>query len=32
LDDIENTQKQAAIKEELKTLARGFVLYTQSTY
>jgi len=32
LDDIENTDKQAAIKEELKTLARGFVLYTQSTY
>ncbi len=32
LDDIENTTTQAAIKEELKTLARGFIIYTQSTY
>ncbi|MFA6143209.1 MAG: serine hydroxymethyltransferase [Sulfurimonas sp.] len=32
LDDIENIEKQALIKEELKTLARGFILYTQSTY
>jgi len=32
LDDINNTQLQATIKEELKTLARGFVVYTQSTY
>ena len=32
LDDIENTEKQANIKEELKTLARGFIIYTQSTY
>ncbi|MFY9143010.1 serine hydroxymethyltransferase [Sulfuricurvum sp.] len=32
LDDIENEEKQAAIKEELKTLARGFIIYKQSTY
>ncbi|MFZ3053951.1 MAG: serine hydroxymethyltransferase [Sulfuricurvum sp.] len=32
LDDIENTTAQAAIKEELKALARGFIIYTQSTY
>ncbi len=32
LDDIENTQKQSAIKEELKTLARGFIIYKQPTY
>lgn len=32
LDDIENTQKQAAIKEELKALARGFIIYKQPTY
>jgi glycine hydroxymethyltransferase len=32
LDDIENTAKQDAIKEELKALARGFIIYTQSTY
>lgn len=32
LDDIENEGKQAAIKEELKALARGFVIYKQSTY
>ncbi len=32
LDDIENTEKQAMIKEELKTLARGFIIYKQSTY
>ncbi len=32
LDDIENVEKQAAIKEELKALARGFVIYKQSTY
>ena len=32
LDDIENTQKQSAIKEELKALARGFIIYKQSTY
>jgi len=32
LDDIENIEKQAAIKEELKTLARGFIIYTQPTY
>jgi glycine hydroxymethyltransferase len=32
LDDIENLDKQKAIKEELKTLARGFVIYKQSTY
>jgi glycine hydroxymethyltransferase len=32
LDDIENVEKQASIKEELKALARGFVIYKQSTY
>ncbi len=32
LDNIEDESKQAAIKEELQTLARGFVIYTQSTY
>ena len=32
LDDIENEENQKAIKEELKTLARGFIIYTQSTY
>ncbi|MGZ5208263.1 MAG: serine hydroxymethyltransferase [Sulfuricurvum sp.] len=32
LDDIENTEKQAIIKEELKALARGFIIYKQSTY
>lgn len=32
LDDIENETKQAAIKEELKALAKNFVIYNQSTY
>jgi glycine hydroxymethyltransferase len=32
LDDIENVEKQAAIKEEMKALARGFIIYKQSTY
>lgn len=32
LDDIENEGKQAAIKEELKALAKNFVIYKQSTY
>lgn len=32
LDDIENLDKQKAIKEELKALAREFVIYKQSTY
>lgn len=32
LDDIENEGKQAQIKEELKALARGFVIYKQATY
>lgn len=32
LDDIENIQKQSAIKEELKALARGFIIYKQPTY
>jgi glycine hydroxymethyltransferase len=32
LDDIENEGKQAVIKEEMKTLARGFIIYKQSTY
>ncbi|RXK04951.1 serine hydroxymethyltransferase, partial [Halarcobacter ebronensis] len=32
LDDINNTQLQENIKQELKELARGFVIYTKSTY
>jgi len=32
LDDIENVEKQAAIKEELKALAQNFVIYNQPTY
>ena len=32
LDDIENEAKQHAIKEELQVLARGFIIYKQSTY
>jgi glycine hydroxymethyltransferase len=32
LDDIDNEAKQAAIKEELKALAKNFVIYNQSTY
>ena len=32
LDDINNEEKQAEIKEELTTLARNFVIYNQSTY
>ena len=32
LDDINNTQLQATIKEELKTLAQNFVIYNQATY
>ena len=32
LDDIENSEKHAMIKEELKTLAQDFVIYNQSTY
>ena len=32
LDDIDNTQLQASIKEELKALAQNFVIYNQSTY
>jgi glycine hydroxymethyltransferase len=32
LDDIENEAKQAEIKEELKQLARNFVIYKQPTY
>jgi len=32
LDDIENEEKQAQIKEELKELARKFVIYTRATY
>ncbi|RXJ64983.1 serine hydroxymethyltransferase, partial [Halarcobacter ebronensis] len=32
LDDINNTQLQENIKKELKELARGFVIYTKSTY
>ena len=32
LDDIENEAKQAEIKEELKQLARNFVMYKQPTY
>jgi glycine hydroxymethyltransferase len=32
LDDIDNEAKQAEIKEELKQLARNFVIYKQPTY
>jgi len=32
LDDINNEAKQAEIKEELKTMAQQFVLYSQPTY
>ena len=32
LDDIENTELHTTIKNELKELASGFVIYTQSTY
>lgn len=32
LDDIENEANQIAIKEELKALAKNFVIYKQSTY
>lgn len=32
LDNINDTAKHAAIKEELKTLAQNFVIYNQATY
>ncbi|MBD3799272.1 serine hydroxymethyltransferase [Sulfuricurvum sp.] len=32
LDDIENETKQTVIKEELKALAKNFVIYNQPTY
>ncbi len=32
LDDINNEEKHAKIKEELKTLAQQFVMYNQPTY
>ncbi|MBD3797704.1 MAG: serine hydroxymethyltransferase [Campylobacterales bacterium] len=32
LDDINNTELQAKIKEELKALAQNFVIYNQATY
>ncbi len=32
LDDINNTELQISIKEELKQLAQKFVIYTKSTY
>lgn len=32
LDDIENGEKQADIKKELKALAQNFVIYQQPTY
>jgi glycine hydroxymethyltransferase len=32
LDNIDDTAKHAAIKEELKTLAQNFVIYNQATY
>ncbi|MGK0256499.1 MAG: glycine hydroxymethyltransferase [Arcobacteraceae bacterium] len=32
LDDINNTELQLLIKEELKELAQNFVIYTKSTY
>jgi len=32
LDDINNTELQSAVKEELKALAQKFVIYNQPTY
>ncbi|MGM0518182.1 MAG: serine hydroxymethyltransferase, partial [Campylobacterota bacterium] len=32
LDDINNTDLQAKIKDELKDLASNFVIYSKSTY
>ena len=32
LDDITNVQLQQTVKKELETLAKNFVVYTQSTY
>jgi glycine hydroxymethyltransferase len=32
LDDINNTDLQAQVKDELEALAQNFVIYTQSTY
>ena len=32
LDNINNTKLQESIKEELKALAQGFIIYNQSTY
>lgn len=32
LDDINNTELQAKVKEELKALAQNFVIYNQATY
>jgi len=32
LDDINNTELQAAVKKELKELAQNFIIYHQSTY
>ena len=32
LDDINNTELQASIKQELEELAQNFVIYNQSTY
>lgn len=32
LDDIENIEKQASIKDELKALAQNFIIYKQPTY
>jgi len=32
LDDINNTELQAKIREELKELAQNFVIYNQPTY
>ena len=32
LDDITNEELQAKVKAELKELAKGFVIYNQSTY
>ncbi|RUM66236.1 MAG: serine hydroxymethyltransferase, partial [Sulfurimonas sp.] len=32
LDDIDNTQAQEAIKQELKEMASKFIIYTQPTY
>ncbi|NPA74352.1 MAG: serine hydroxymethyltransferase, partial [Epsilonproteobacteria bacterium] len=32
LDDINNTELQASIKEELKNMAKNFIIYDRPTY